>query len=91
MTNTTFDVLRSIIATDHAIDPATINPETPLADLSIDSLAVIELIFTLEDRFSVVAEDVPADFPNLGSVADYIDGLIAQRDAASSADGAAQS
>ena len=71
----TFDVLREVMAKDHGLDPVTLQPETPLADLTIDSLALIELIFTLEDRFNVVADNVPADLPTLGSVADYIDGL----------------
>ncbi|MEO6228305.1 MAG: phosphopantetheine-binding protein [Thermomonas sp.] len=79
----TFDVLREVMAKDHGLAPETLQPETPLADLTIDSLALIELIFTLEDRFNVVADNVPADLPTLGSVADYIDGL---RTAARAAD-----
>jgi acyl carrier protein len=71
----TFDVLREVIAKDHGLAPDTLQPDTPLADLTIDSLALIELIFTLEDRFNVVADNVPADLPTLGSVAEYIDGL----------------
>ncbi len=78
----TFDVLREVIAKDHGLDAASLSPGTPLADLTIDSLALIELIFTLEDRFNVVADNVPADLPTLGSVADYIDGLRASADAA---------
>lgn len=74
----TFDVLCEVIAKDHGLDPTTLAPGTPLAELTIDSLALIELIFTLEDRFNVVAENVPADLPTLGSVADYIDGLRAR-------------
>lgn len=71
----TFDVLREVMAKDHGLAPETLQPETALAELTIDSLALIELIFTLEDRFNVVADNVPADLPTLGSVADYIDGL----------------
>lgn len=71
----TFDVLREVIAKDHGLDVASLTADTPLAELTIDSLALIELIFTLEDRFNVVADNVPADLPTLGSVADYIDGL----------------
>lgn len=73
----TFEVLCDVMAQDHGLDPASLTPATPLADLTIDSLALIELIFTLEDRFGVVADNVPADLPTLGSVADYIDGLRA--------------
>ena len=75
---TTFDVLRDVIAKDHGLAPDTLHPDTPLADLTIDSLALIELIFTLEDRFNVAADNIPAELPTLGSVADYIDGLRAQ-------------
>ncbi|MES2859584.1 MAG: phosphopantetheine-binding protein [Pseudomonadota bacterium] len=71
----TFEVLRDVIAMDHGLAPETLDPETLLADLALDSLALIELIFTLEDRFHVVANNVPADLPTLGSVAEYIDGL----------------
>ena len=79
----TFDVLREVIAKDHGLDTSSLTPSTPLAALTIDSLALIELIFTLEDRFEVVADNVPADLPTLGSVADYIDGLRANKTAAS--------
>lgn len=76
----TFEALREIIAKDHALAPETLTPDTPLASLAIDSLALIELIFALEERFGVVAEDTPEEFPTLGDVARYIDQLIAQRD-----------
>ena len=78
----TFAVVRELIAKDHAIAPETLTPETPLQSLEIDSLALIELIFTLEERFDVVADKVPDNLPTLGSVADYIDGLVAARMAA---------
>lgn len=73
----TFDVLREVMATDHGLAPESLTPDTPLSELAIDSLALLELIFTLEERFQVVADNVPADLSTLGSVADYIDGLRA--------------
>ncbi len=82
----TYDVLCEVIAKDHGIDPATLTPDTPLASLTIDSLALIELIFTLEDRFNVIAENVPSDLPTLGSVAEYIDGLRARAGTTGSVD-----
>jgi len=82
----TFDVLREVMATDHGLVPESLTPDTPLSGLAIDSLALIELIFTLEDRFKVVADNVPADLPTLGSVADYIDGLRAAGAAATDTD-----
>lgn len=81
----TFAVMRELIAKDHALAPETLTPETPLKSLAIDSLALIELIFNLEDRFDVVADKVPDELPTLGSVADYIDSLVAARTAATDA------
>lgn len=80
--STTFEALREIIARDHGVDPASLAPQTALETLQIDSLSLIELLFVLEERFDVTAENVPADLPTLGSVADYIDGLVALRDGA---------
>lgn len=85
----TFEVLCEVIAKDHGLDPATLTPDTPLAGLTIDSLALIELIFTMEDRFNVVADNVPVDLPTLGSVAEYIDGLRARAGTTGTADSGA--
>lgn len=82
MSPATFDVLREHVARDHGRDPATLTPDTPLSELAMDSLALIELLFTLEEHFGVAANDVPDDLPTLGSVAAYIDGLVAARDGA---------
>ena len=86
MTTSTFEALREIIAKDYALTPESLTPGTVMKELAMDSLALIELVFTLEDRFNVIADDTPEDFPTLGDVASYIDGLIAQRDADDSGD-----
>lgn len=84
MDTNTFAALRGIIAKDHALAPESLTPNTALKELAIDSLALIELIFTLEDRFDVVAANASDDFQTLGDVASYIDRLIAERDEAAS-------
>lgn len=84
MTTSTFETLREIIASDYTLARESLTPRTGLKELKIDSLAMIELIFTLEDRFNVIAEDVPEELQTLGDVANYIDGLIAQRGAGDS-------
>lgn len=81
MTSATFDFLQDLIARDYEKAPESLTPGTLLTDLAIDSLAQIELIFTLEDHFKVTADNVPPTFTTLGSVADFIDQLVAQRDA----------
>lgn len=86
MSTGTFEALREILARDYALAPESLTPATALKDLAIDSLAMIELIFTLEDRFDVIAADMPEQFATLGDVASYIDGLIAERNLGDSGD-----
>jgi acyl carrier protein len=77
---TTFDALKEIMVRDYELSPDSLTPETPLEEIDIDSLAVIELMFALEDEFDVIAEDAAAgDYTTLGDIADYIDELIAER------------
>lgn len=76
MSTETFHALCDIIAADHGIARDALQPDTRLDALKIDSLALIELIFSLEEKYGVVAESVPDDLPTLGSVADYIDRLV---------------
>lgn len=82
---TSFEGLCEILARDYQLAPASLTPETSLTDLAIDSLGVIELIFAIEEKFKVTANDADAgsaqDFATLQDVSNYIDRLIAQRDA----------
>jgi len=86
MSTSTFEALREIIARDYALAPESLTPGTAMKELAMDSLALIELVFTLEDRFNVIAADTPEEFQTLGDVASYIDGLIARRGAGDSGD-----
>ncbi|MEO7252497.1 MAG: phosphopantetheine-binding protein [Arenimonas sp.] len=82
---TSFEGLCEILAKDYQLTPEQMMPETRLADLEIDSLGVIELIFAIEETFKVTAADADSDsarnFATLQDVSNYIDRLIAQRDA----------
>ncbi len=87
MSTGTFDVLCEILARDYQVEPESLTPQTRLQDINVDSLALIELIFALEERFGVKATDLPETLETLGQVAGYIDGLVVTGRAA--ADGAA--
>ena len=54
-------------------------PGAALADLGIDSLMMLELMFEFEDRFGI---KLPQDLPSprtVGDMATLMDGLIASR------------
>jgi acyl carrier protein len=78
---TTFETMKRIIVKDYELAPERLTPETPLADVELDSLAITELIFALEDEFKVTAKTNGLGMQTLGDIAAYIDQLIAERDA----------
>jgi acyl carrier protein len=77
----TFETMKRIIVKDYELAADRLMPDTPLADIELDSLAVTELIFSLEDEFDVVAKTNGQGMQTLGDIAAYIDRLIAERDA----------
>ena len=77
---TTFDGLRAILVKDYELAPERLSPATPLTEIELDSLAITELIFALEDEFHVTATDTNKPFATLGDIAAYIDELIVVRD-----------
>jgi acyl carrier protein len=78
---TTFDGLRDIIVRDFELPPERLARDTPLEQIELDSLAVTELVFALEDEFHVTVQSAVPPFVTLGDIADYIDRLIVERDA----------
>ena len=78
---TTFETMKRIIIKDFELAPERLTPDTPLADIELDSLAVTELIFALEDEFNVTAKSNGQGMQTLGDIAAYIDHLITERDA----------
>ena len=77
---TTFETMKRIIVKDYELAPERLTPDTPLTDIDLDSLAITELIFALEDEFNVVAKTNGQGMQTLGDIAVYVDQLIAERD-----------
>jgi len=80
---TTLARLHALLAQDFALKPGALAPETRLEDLDIDSLRMIEILFSVEDAFKVT---VPAEQAELrekvktvGDLAAYIDTLVAEQ------------
>jgi acyl carrier protein len=54
-----------------------LSPDAQLDSLGLDSLSVIEFMFTLEDELKIkIANDRVEDFKTVGDVADIIDKII---------------
>ena len=54
-TPTTDDVIQ-IIADEIAVEPGQLHSSTKLTDLGVDSLTVMEVLFVIEERFSMQLE-----------------------------------
>jgi acyl carrier protein len=78
----TLDGLRDVLVKDFELPRERLHADTRLEDIELDSLALTELIFSLEELFDVTAASPDRSFATLGDVAAYIDRLIAERDAA---------
>ena len=82
---TTLDRLKALLTDELALDAARIEPEATLESLEVDSLRMIEILFRVDEEFSV---STPSDHNELreklktvGDLAAFIDTLAAQRDA----------
>ena len=75
----TFDRLSAILAKDYKLDAASINRDTPLESLGIDSLGVADMLFNVEDEFKITLSPEPVNLVTVGDVAGYIDALIASQ------------
>jgi acyl carrier protein len=78
----TLEIIQDILAKKFALDRAKLTPEAELSQLGIDSLAVLELLFDIEDRFGLkIKDDMPTSLMTLQDVVLYIDALLTQRQA----------
>jgi acyl carrier protein len=76
----TLEIIQDILTAKFDLDRAKLTPEAELSQLGIDSLAVLELLFDVEDRFGLkIKDDVPSSLLTLQDVVLYIDALLTQR------------
>jgi len=83
---TTLERLRSLLRRELELPPDALEPQATLESLGIDSLRMIEIVFTIEDEFKVTVKAEPAELrerlKTLGDLAGYIDELVATAPAA---------
>jgi acyl carrier protein len=68
--------LQQLIHKKYGIEPAALDPNLSMRDQGIDSLALVEFLFDVEDKFKVSLESYP-EIENLGQLAKAIDELRA--------------
>lgn len=73
------ELIRTFLHERQGVEPEKILPETALADLGVDSLMMLELVFEFEDQFGI---SLPEDLKTPGSVGDMaavMDSLVARQ------------
>jgi acyl carrier protein len=61
------------------VAPELIHPAARLDQLAIDSLAVIEVMFQLEDEFKISFPQEPGELSTVGDLASTIDRLVKEQ------------
>ena len=76
----------AILAEQAVLDPNEVTPEKRLEELGIDSLALVESIFAIEEEFDVAVpfnanapESADFDISTVGSIISAVEGLVAAR------------
>jgi acyl carrier protein len=84
---TTLTRLQDILMKDYPLKCEALTPEAQLADLDIDSLGVMELLFSIEEEFGLDVPNDKQELKTIGDVAGYIDRLIAEQHGGDAASG----
>jgi acyl carrier protein len=80
--STTIEKIKNIITIKLGIKAEKLDENKPMKEFGLDSLSQAELLFMIEDQFSVSVPDAQARVNILKELADVIDLLIAQKDKA---------
>ena len=79
MSNDTKSDIITLIAEHFGIDAARLAPATPVADLGIDSLSMIEFMFQMEEKFNVQMADSRAPLATVGDVIAEIERALSRQ------------
>lgn len=73
--------LQALIQEKYSIDPATLDVNLSMREQGLDSLAVAEFLFEVEDRLGLSLPDMPDQVDTLAGLAELVDRVRAQQTA----------
>lgn len=89
MTDPVSDKVIQIIAEQAMVDPADVSPRTTPDELGLDSLALVEVVFGIEEAFDISVPynandpaDSRFDLSHVGAIIDAVKQLIAEKERA---------
>jgi acyl carrier protein len=75
----TLEIVQEMLMVEFELTPEQVQPGSKLTDLGVDSLATIEFLFLLEDRFKVDLNNNPAPIESVGDIAVEVDRQVAKK------------
>jgi acyl carrier protein len=76
MNRSTFDAVASVLVDKFQVDAGKVSPDTTLEQLGLDSLALMEFVFAVEDRFDVRIPEEKLDPRQAGVTLDHLSRLL---------------
>lgn len=74
--------IQQLLVEEFGLSADQVGPDALLAELGIDSLAAIEFMFLVEEKFKLKMPGEPAAVKTVGDIAREVDSLIAAQGAA---------
>jgi len=71
--------IKSLIADHFGIEPERLTPETEIASFGIDSLAMIEFMFQMEEKFNIHMADSRAHLVTVADVVAEIERAVSEQ------------
>jgi acyl carrier protein len=69
--------IQELIHKKYGLDPATLDPNASLRGHGIDSLTLVEVLFSIEDHFGISVPEKYSDVDTLAGLAEAVDELLA--------------
>lgn len=74
---TTLEILQDLLVRDYKVSPDAVVPQATLESLGVDSLGLLEMMFSVEERFGIKVPTERADLVTIDDVVRYIEELVA--------------
>lgn len=74
VTDMSFDLIKLILTQKYELTDFDLQPDTPMQDVCVDSLELIELLMFIEDEYGIVIADEDAQkLEKVGDIAAYLE------------------
>ncbi len=71
--------IQELIHKKYGLDPATLDPQASLKEAGVDSLALVEFLFAVEDHFGISVPEKYSGIDTMAELAQAVDELRAEK------------